>query len=166
MIQEVNSGAPMSPITGIARGTRRDLYMIQPSRKALRAGTPVPSTKVQLRTVTSVCCTVTSSEASAPGRARLLQGHDRQDADDADHEDRAFEQPRADEADREALVLALDDGVERDRGADGGEAVDDVEERAEADLGVGPALPMMKLGSFRTGPCRKTAGIELMNVSR
>ena len=40
--------------------------MIQPSRKALRAGTPVPSTKVQLRTVTSVCCTVTSSEASAP----------------------------------------------------------------------------------------------------
>src|SRR6188508_2919971 len=28
------------------------------------------------------------------------------------------------------------------------------------------ALPMMKFGSFRTGPCRKTAGIELMKVSR
>src|SRR5207253_3311072 len=35
---------------GIARGTRRDWYMSMPSRKALRAGTPVPSTKDQSRT--------------------------------------------------------------------------------------------------------------------
>ena len=32
----------------------------------MRAGTPVPRTKAQLRTVTSVCCTVTRSVASAP----------------------------------------------------------------------------------------------------
>ena len=70
-------------------------------------------------------------------RTGLLKGHDRQDADDADHEHRALEQPRADETDREALVLPLDHGVERNCGADGGEAVDDVEEGAEAHLGVG-----------------------------
>ena len=48
----------------------------------------------------------------------------------------ASNSPRDDEADGEALVLALHDGVQRDGGADGGEAIDDVEEGSEADLAV------------------------------
>ena len=77
MIQEVNSGAPMSPITGMARGTRRDVYISQPSRKALRAGTPVPSTKAQLRTVTSGVLHGDQERGFGSARTGLLQGHDR-----------------------------------------------------------------------------------------
>ena len=91
-------------------------------------------------------------------RARLLQGDDRQDAHRPDHEDCRFEQATGDEADREALVLALHDGVERDRGPDGGEAVDDVEEGAEADLfGAAAADDEVRIGRG-PGPAGRRPG--------
>jgi hypothetical protein len=46
-----SSGAPMSPMSGIARGTSPDGYIRVPSDRALRAAmTPGPSRKVQSRT--------------------------------------------------------------------------------------------------------------------
>src|SRR5436190_2140103 len=56
----------MRPSTGIARGTSRDRYISVPSRKALRAGTPVPSTKVQSRTARSEPKRTRVSEAPPP----------------------------------------------------------------------------------------------------
>ncbi len=100
----------------------------------MRAGTPVPSAKDQSRDGNERVLDGDQDGCLGSACARLLHGDDRQDADRPDHEDRGFEKTTRDEADREALVLTPHDGVERDRGPDGGEAVDDVEECAEADL--------------------------------
>ena len=64
-------GAPISPIVGMKRGTRRDRYSRVPKRTALtHAMKPGPNRKVQSRPVTSAWPVVVSADASAAEPAR------------------------------------------------------------------------------------------------
>ena len=61
----------------------------------------------------------------------LAQGHDGEDADQADDDDGGLEDARGDVAKGEAFALPLDDRKQHDRGADVGDREDDLQERAE-----------------------------------
>ena len=137
MIHDVNRGAPMSPTTGITRGTSRRSVHQPAEQDGVEGGDAGPQDEGRL---------IEGGERGPGGNqgcrigcgcGRLTQNRDRDDAQDADEQDRGLEHPRCHEAEREALVLALHDGVERDRGPDGRQAIDDVEEGGEADLAVG-----------------------------
>ena len=62
----MSMGAPMSPSTGMTRGTSRDRYSKEPSSSALTPGMRVcPSRNVQLQTATCDAPTVTSAVSSS-----------------------------------------------------------------------------------------------------
>ena len=71
----------------------------------------------------------------------LPQGDHRKHADDADGDDGGLDDTRGDIAERDALVLPLEDGEQGDGGADVGDGNDDLEERTQGHLcvGAGPA---------------------------
>jgi hypothetical protein len=58
-----------------------------------------------------------ASVGASSSRHIFPQRHDRNDADDADVDDSSFRQTAAHAAQRDAVVLPLDDRVQRDRGA-------------------------------------------------
>src|SRR6266566_7211619 len=66
----------------------------------------------------------------------LPQGHERQDADDADEDGGAFHGSRSDEAHRDPFVLPLEHREQRDGGADAGKGDDDLEEGADEGASV------------------------------
>ena len=66
----------------------------------------------------------------------LPQGHDRQEAATPAKMRGGFQDPRADEAQRDPFVLPLDHRVQRDGGADAGEGHDDLQDAAEEDGSV------------------------------
>src|SRR5919204_4980566 len=64
----MSSGAPISPSTGMTRGTSPDRYSNEPRSRALMPGmSPGPSRKVQSRTATSALPAVTSEAGAVPG---------------------------------------------------------------------------------------------------
>src|ERR1700682_4655804 len=66
----------------------------------------------------------------------LLQGDERQDARRAGEEGAAFQGSRADEAERDSLILPLDHREQRDGGADTGEGHDHLQDGADDDAGI------------------------------
>ena len=65
------------------------------------------------------------------------QGDDCQEADDADGDDGGLDDAGGDVAEGDALVLPLDDGEDRDGGADARDGEEHLKERAGEDAGVG-----------------------------
>jgi hypothetical protein len=66
----------------------------------------------------------------------LAQRDDRQDADDADDDERRLQQATGDVAKGDARVLAPDHRIQRDPGADDADGDDDLEEAAQQDARV------------------------------
>ena len=97
-------GAPISPIIGMKRGTRRDRYSRVPKRTALtHAMKPGPSRKVQSRPVTSAWPVVVSADASAARAGEVLPKDDHgEQGDDADQDDGRLDHPGHDEAERQS----------------------------------------------------------------
>ena len=62
----------------------------------------------------------------------LAQRHDREQADDADRDQRGLDDAHGHVAERQAFALAPEDRVERDRRADAGDQGDDLEQRPDA----------------------------------
>jgi hypothetical protein len=77
--------------------------------------------------------------SAGSSREVLSQGHDRKEADDADGDEGAFNEPGGDIAEREPFVLPLEDGEQRDGGADVGDDEQDLQERAQATPVSAPA---------------------------
>ena len=69
-------------------------------------------------------------------RELLAQGHDRQEAEDADRDDGRFHDPRGDIAKGDDVVLPLEERIEHDGGADIGDHQDDFQERPQRHLPV------------------------------
>ena len=88
-----------------------------------------------------VQCDEGPADRDERGRVRahvLLQRHDRQEADDADGDEDRFDDARRDVAEREGLVLPLEDREQHDRGPDVRDDEQHLEERAQEHLGVVP----------------------------
>jgi hypothetical protein len=68
------------------------------------------------------------SVCAGSSREVLPQGHDRKEADDADDDYGGFKDTSGDIAEGDAFALPLDDGPQRDGGADVGDGKDDLEE--------------------------------------
>ena len=64
-------------------------------------------------------------------RELLAQGHDRQEAEDADRDDGRFHDPRRDIAKGDDVVLPLEERIEHDGGPDIGDHQDDFQERPQ-----------------------------------
>ena len=113
-----------------------------------------PIRKDQSWIATSDCPMVTSEAASAPAVAPdfLLQGHDREEADDPDDDDAGFEERERDEPERDAFVLALEHREQRDAGPDDGEARRSARGRRPRARRVSLPELTMKPGSLSTGP--------------
>ena len=95
----------------------------------------------------------------------LAEDDDGQQGDDAGHDDRRFDHPGHDEAERQGLVDALDDREDRDGGADAGQGVDEVEEAGPQHLGVVPgAEDVARVVQDRVE--EEEAGREAAKVSR
>ena len=122
-------------------------------------------TIAQLRNATSASPTGASGVASPPACDLLPERDDREQADDADRDDRALEQPGREVADRQALMDAPDDREEGDAAADEPEDVDELEDGPQGDLLVGAGAQDVG-GVVRAGPTRIAAAIEPMKVMR
>jgi hypothetical protein len=70
------------------------------------------------------------------GDARLPQRHHRQEADDADDNDRGFQGAQADVTKGDAFILPPDDRKQRDGSTDDGKGEDHLKERAQEHAGV------------------------------
>jgi hypothetical protein len=99
-------------------------------------------------------CVVHSDERLAEGDERvvgraarvLAQGHDRQDADDADRDEPALDEAGGDVADRELLVVAPEERERQDGGADVGDDQQDLQGRPDEDACVAAAGPEDEVG--------------------
>ena len=135
MTKAIVTGAPMRPSAGMARGT---------SRRTIQEGAEHQGVERRHEDGPEQERPVADGDERPPddhrsagvgGRdAFLAQGHEPEQAHDADGDDRGLQHPGHDEAEGEALVLTLDDREDGDRRADGRERIDHVEDGAEADL--------------------------------
>src|SRR5207237_8536458 len=78
----------------------------------------------------------TAREQRIWSKTGLAQGHERQEARDADKDAATFHDSGRDEAQRATFALSLDHGEQRDGGADAGEGHDDLEDATEEDASV------------------------------
>ena len=81
----------------------------------------------------------------------MPQGDDCKHGDDADGDEDAFHDARRDVAEREDLVLPLEDRKQHNRGRDVREDEDQLEERPQVDLVVGAAPGDVALGIVENG---------------
>jgi hypothetical protein len=79
------------------------------------------------------------------------QRHDCKDGEDADEEEDAFHDASRDVAEREDLVLPLEERNQDNRGADVRDDQDQFEEHAEVDAVVGSASGDVSLGVVENG---------------
>ena len=70
------------------------------------------------------------------GAKALLQRHDREQGDNANGDNAGFERSQAHVAESEGFVLPLDDGEQRNGGADNAQGTDHFQERSQQDLRV------------------------------
>ena len=124
-------GGVASDRTGTS-GSRGSAPFLTPTTK------PGPSRNVASWTTTSDWPRDTSVASVVPPGA-VAQGHHRQHADDADRDERALDDARGHEADREPFVVAPEQRERDDRGADVGDDQQELQRRPDVDTRAAPA---------------------------
>ena len=118
------------------RGTSRARYKAVPSISALKAAMFPPMIDRPVADRDQSLADGDEGLRIARGRALLAQRDDGEEAEDADRDDRGFEQPGRDIPDRETFVYAPDDREQGHATGDAAEDVDELEHGADRDLPV------------------------------
>jgi hypothetical protein len=96
----------------------------------------------------------------------MPQRHDRKDGKDADGDEDALHDPSRDVAERENLVLPLEEWNQHDGGADVRDDQDQLQERPEVDAVVRTGSGDVALRIVENGLKRASAAIEVAKVIR